>query len=287
MKTYKTREELRDRIIATFAAQPEVYHIHLFGREAEECSDPYSDVDMVVCTNDLARTKAGYLDLFESISPVKATFCLAGSLHSYSEMILLEDYSPYQKVDFTISDESNIAWPVGAPIQVVYSDAQKHRESCSRLEAVEIKRDVRYKLTDALFSVARFTKCLFRQDIDMYRRWQSISNLALVMLYEKHYGWEPETLKRGLGSGEIKRLYDDLDPEVEKIVNIIRPPEAQLDVALSYKTSIDLLVELSRRKAEYYEVALDESLIGYILDFMDVEMARYRDQKERDSRQEV
>jgi len=35
MDTYKTRENLKRRIIEAFASEEEIYHIHLFGREAE------------------------------------------------------------------------------------------------------------------------------------------------------------------------------------------------------------------------------------------------------------
>jgi hypothetical protein len=55
-----TREQLRRRLIDAFAAQEDVYRICLFGREAEAKHDRYSDIDMVVYSNDPARTKAWY-----------------------------------------------------------------------------------------------------------------------------------------------------------------------------------------------------------------------------------
>jgi len=65
---------------------------------------------------------------------------------------------------------------------------------------------VAYVLTDVVFSVAGFTKCLFRRDIDMYRRWESITDLTLVLLYEKHFGWERETGRKRLDGYQTECL---------------------------------------------------------------------------------
>jgi predicted nucleotidyltransferase len=274
MATRWTREELRRSVIEAFAAQDEIYRICFFGREAEGRHDRYSDIDMVVYSSDPARTESRYRDVFASISPVRATFTLGGTPESYSEMVMLHGYSPYQKVDFSIGD-----WGLWESHLLVAYDSQEKPRACrSTLCAVEIRRDVAYKLTDVLFSVARFTKCLFRRDIDMYRRWQSITNITLVLLYEKHFGWEPETLKKRLDGYETKCLYEALAPEEKEWIHRIRPPDARLDLASSYQASINLFVELSRQKARHLAVRLDEDLISYITDFMDAEIERYRGQ---------
>lgn len=277
MKTYRTRDDLRDRLVKAFSSHEEVYYAFVFGREAEDCADCYSDIDMVVCSNDLAKTKANYLSLLDSISPIRATFCLEGTPQSYSEMIMLQDYSPYQKIDLTIADESRIGWVApGYPTLVVYEDKYKLRKSTSKLDAVFNRQGVANKLTDVLFSVARFTKCLFRRDLDMYRRWESISNIALVLLFEKYFGWQPETLKAKLSSGEIRHLYAALAPEDKEQVERIRPPNGKLDLARSYQASVHLFIRLSRQKAACFGVALSEELIEYIKGFMDAEIERYQ-----------
>lgn len=277
MSTVKARVDLSQRLVNAFAAQEEVYHIHFFGREAEGCSDRYSDIDMVICSNDLTVTKMTYRDVLSSIAPVRATFCLGGSPHSYSEMVLLEGYSPYHKIDLTIGDNTMVDWPAAVcPISVVYRNQQRERVSRTVLEKVQIEHDVRYVLTDVLFSIARFTKCLFRRDLDMYRRWASISNVTLVTLYEKHFGWEHESTRQKLGSSEIRQLYEDLTSSEIQRVYAICPPSARLDLALSYQTSVDLLIDLSKEKADYFGMALDDGLIGFIQEFMVSEMVRYR-----------
>jgi len=99
-----TREQLRHSLIEAFSAQGEIYRICRFGREAEGKHDRCSDIDMVVYSNDPARTKASYGEVFSSISPIRATFALGGTADSYSEMVMLRDHSPYHKVDFPIGD---------------------------------------------------------------------------------------------------------------------------------------------------------------------------------------
>jgi predicted nucleotidyltransferase len=272
MHRWGTREELRRSVIAAFAAQDEIYRICLFGREAVGKHDRYSDIDMVVYSNDLATTKARYRDVFATISPVRATFTLGGTAESYSEMVMLHGYSPYHKIDFSIGDWG--LWE--SHLSVVYDSEEKPRACRSRLWAVEIRQDVAYKLTDVLFSVARFTKCLFRRDIDMYRRWESITNVTLALLYEKHFGWQAETLKKRLNGYETQCLYEVLAPEEKEWVYRIRPLDAMLDLASSYQASIRLFVELSRLKAQHLRVVLDDDLIAYITGFMDAEIDRYR-----------
>lgn len=270
--TFRAREELRKRLIGAFSSQDDVYRICFFGREVDGSQDGYSDIDMVVFSNDLACTHARYKSIFSSISPIRAAFPLGGTAEGTSEMVLLRDFSPYQKVDFSIGDWGKQDWQ----FIIAYDSQEKQRISQTRLECKPIIRDVQYVLTDVLFSVARFTKCLFRHDIDMYRRWTSISEVTLALLYEKHFGWQSEMIQTRLGSYESKRLCDDLSVGEKSQVDIIRPPNGMLDVVSSYQASIELFIELSKQKADYFGSTLDFDLIEYIRDFMMGEMERYR-----------
>jgi hypothetical protein len=247
MQAHKTREELRSRVIEAFA------------------------IDMVVYSSDPAQTQAHYTAVFASISPIRATFSLGGTPDAFSEMVMLWDYSPYQKIDFSIGGKQ------GWRLAVVYDDREKPRVSQSQLASRLIQPDVAYKLTDVLFSVARFTKCLFRRDIDMYRRWASITDITLNMLYEKHFGWKPETLPGKLGSYETQYLYEHLTPNEKGQVHAIRPPNATMDLVSSYQASIDLFIELSEQKAKHFGVNVDCDFTRYIKEFMDSEIHRYRE----------
>jgi hypothetical protein len=102
----------------------------------------------------------------------------------------------------------------------------------------------------------------------------SWNGLTLVLLYEKYDGWQTETSKRRLGPYESKQLDAVLCPEDKAWVHEIRPPDAYLDVAQSYQSSIALFIALSRQKASHLGVVLDDDFIAYMTDFMDTEMAR-------------
>jgi hypothetical protein len=273
MQAHKTREELRNKVIEAFAAQEEIFQICFFGREVEGKHDCYSDIDMVVYSSDPASTQTHYAEVFASISPIRATFALGGTQDAFSEMIMLWDYSPYQKIDFSIGGKQD--WR----LVVMYDDRAKPRVSHSHLTSRPTQPDVIYKLTDVLFSVARFTKCLFRRELDMYRRWVSITDLTLNMLYEKHMGWRPETSVGKLGSYDTQHLYEQLTPHEQEQVHVIRPPDATIDLALSYQASIDMFIELSEQKARHVGVKVDHDFIEYITAFLDSEIQRYQHQK--------
>jgi hypothetical protein len=85
----RARDELRRRVIELFSIQDDIYRISFFAREAEGRRDRYSDIDMVVFSNDLATTYARYKNVFSSISPIRATFPLGGTAEGYSDMIQL------------------------------------------------------------------------------------------------------------------------------------------------------------------------------------------------------
>ena len=99
------------------------------------------------------------------------------------------------------------------------------------------------------------------------------------MLYEKYFGWQTETWKKRLGPYESKQLDAVLSSGDRAWVHKIRPPGANLNLAQSYQNSIALFVALSRQKAAYFGVALDEDFIVYMMDFMDTEMARYYEEE--------
>jgi hypothetical protein len=142
----------------------------------------------------------------------------------------------------------------------------------------QIQKVVTYKLDEVLFSIARFTKCLFRNDMDMYRRWKSMTDITLVMLYEKYFGWEKES-RRGLRADEAKKLYEKVKGQERKALTKILPAWGQLDVASSYQASLNLFVELSKQKAKYFGKDLDSAFIGQMQSFLWAEIKRFQVQR--------
>lgn len=273
MKISNSREDLKTKIIQNFAHQEEIHQIFLFGREVDRLTDDYSDIDMVVCSNDLARTQEKYRKLFNNISPIVNTWLIESKSTSLAEMLILRDYSPYQKIDFSIVADIEEKAEFG-PFTMVYESNGQVGSGLSQLEVKEIQKDVTYKLDEVLFSIVRFTKCLFRNDPDMYRRWKSISDVALAMLYEKYFGWVEENRQK-LRANEAKRLYAKLESEDKGILAEVFPTTGNLNVALSYQASINLIVELSKQKARHLRLTVNDAFAEHMQEFLASEVERF------------
>lgn len=268
--SYGSRTDLQAELVDAFSAQNEIYGIGLFGREAEGKQDQYSDIDMILFSNDLVKTKARCLGILAAISPILATLPLESAEDSYGEMVILQDYSPYQKIDLSMMN-LNRSLP-GIQLKMIYESKARLKESKTLLDPLQIKQHAAYKLDDMLFSAAKFTKCLFRNDPGMNQCWMGIANLKYVLLYEKHFGWEFESSKVKLENSDFDRLNENLSPEEKKYPHEINPPQAPVDLALSFQESMDLVINLSREKCAYFNLPVNHNLINVIQEFLDTEL---------------
>jgi len=279
---YRKRSDLHRVVLDMFGRQPEIYQIFVFGREIEGKEDDYSDLDMVVCSADLAVTQENYRYLFGAISRIAGTFLLESATDSLSEMIMLEDYSPYQKIDLTIVNRIDTKQRAGfGPFHPVYEKWMDNESSPSQL-TIQHVNTIQNQLADFLFSVPRFTKCLFRHDVDMYRRWKNISDMVLVLLCEKYTGWSRQSRPRGqLSAQETRFVYSTVSEPDKQRLDRIFPSDGELNVAVSYEYSIEFLIELSREKARYFGVPVDSRFIDYVSGFLATEIDRYLESRKR------
>ena len=105
------------------------------------------------------------------------------------EMIILRDYSPYQKLDFSIVSDMQKQEAL-KPAKTVYGSGDPAPEHPSEMAISGRVLELQNRMNDILFSIPRFTKCLFRGDFDMYRRWEGVVAEMCVLLYERHFGWQ-------------------------------------------------------------------------------------------------
>jgi len=275
MSKFKTRKELRNLVINSFSKEAEIFSIFFFGKEVDKKSDEYSDIDMIVCSNDLAKTQSKYLQIFNNISPIIGSYLLDSTENNLSQMVMLEDFSPYQKIDLSLTDDIETKISAGfGPFISVYKDNSPSTKINSKLKVIE-ENNVKNQLDDFLFSVPRFTKCLFRKDYDMYRRWKGISDIAMVLLYEKYFDWEEKSIRKKISAKEASELYKKMNDDENELLNKIFPLSGNLNIAESYKIYIELLVTLCKQKADYFKVELSEDFIQYIERFLNSEMKRY------------
>jgi predicted nucleotidyltransferase len=271
MSKFKTRDELRNSLIKQFSQQKEVFKIFFFGKEVENKHDQFSDIDMIVCSSDLAKTQSNYRNIISNISPIIGTLWLESSKKTFAESIMLKDYAPYQKIDLSITND--IANKIVGETLLVYEDENKSTLNSSELKIIE-KNPVRNQLHDYLFSVPRFTKCLFRKDFDMYRRWKGVTNIVPILLYEKHFGWQRESCKK-LMPQDFVLLYKNLSSDEKTKLEEVYPLNAELNIAKSFNKGVDLLIELSKLKAENFKIDIDENFIEYIKEFLNSEVKRF------------
>ncbi len=273
---YKTRSALNDLLIESFSRENEIYAIYLFGKAVKDETDEYSDIDMMICSNDLAITQSRYQRIFNDISPIMGSFLLNSTETDLSQMVMLNDFSPYQKIDFSITDriETKILAGFG-PFITVYKDNSFTAKTNSKLDI--IKQDhVKNQLDNFLFAIPRFTKCLFRKDYDMYRRWKHLSDCMMVLLYEKYFGWEEKTTMIQVPAKKLSKLNQMMSADETEILKRIFPDSGTVNIAESYKLCIKVVVSLCRQKAEFFKVELDEGFIQHIERFLNAEITRYR-----------
>ena len=275
MQKNKTRNELRNLVIKSFSKEVEINSIYFFGKEVSNKSDEYSDIDMIICSKDLAKTQSNYLEILNDISPIIGSYLLNSTENDFSQMVMLKDFSPYQKIDFSITDSIETKKLAGfGPFISIYKDNSLTTKVNSKLDIIK-ENNVKNQLDNFLFTVPRFTKCLFRKDYDMYRRWKHISDYTMVLLYEKYFGWEEKTLRDQVSVKELSKLNKVISNYEKEILNRIFPSSCIVNIAESYKLCIEFLITLCKQKADYFKVELNEDFILHIERFLHSEITRY------------
>lgn len=277
---YKKRKELEKKLISTFSREKEIYAIYFFGKQARGKEDQYSDFDMIICSNDIRETQKKYYQLFNDISPIIGTWIIDTRKDNFSEMIMLKDYSPYQKIDLTITPNINKR-QIFAPFIKIY-DAENYNEiNKTEFEIIDFNKD-KNQLNDYLFSAPRFTKCLHRKNIDAYRRWKGMTDVTLVLLYKKYFGWNKNIeneKKSRLTAKETDVLYQTINKNDQDRLNSIFPKDFNLDLSESYKNTWLFLIELMEYKLKDSKITFDNNFNNHMKEFLMQEIKNYKKNK--------
>jgi predicted nucleotidyltransferase len=271
MYKYKTRDKLISLIIEEFSGLLEINQIYFFGSIAEEKDDNYSDIDIIVCTDDLAKVQNSYEKIITKISPIINSLWLESSKQVYAESIMLKDYSPYHKIDFTLTSDASIK--TDNKTILVYEKRQLLKIKPTSLRIIKEEK-ITNQFNNYMFSVPRFTKCLFRKDVDMYKRWKGLTNAINNLLYEKVYGWDLSS-EQSKSLTDMRLLKKNLNKDDFYKLLQLYPINAQLNLARSFVIGVDLFIELYKQKANYFDISLNEEFIQYIKDFLNNEVNKY------------
>jgi predicted nucleotidyltransferase len=270
---FRSRSELHERVVAAFASQAEVCAIHVFGREVEGGTDEYSDIDLIVSSADLARSQSRCWDVLESISPIIGTYCIAMEPRTLAQMVMFRDYSPYQKIDFSITDDPAARNAFG-PCACLYERCAPTTPSATCIQLTGEREALGNWLNDVLFSIPRFTKCLFRGDRDLYRRWTGAIEHLAVMLYESCFGWDSGHRYR-LGPHEYKALHKRLSADQAALLERIQPMNGRPDLVLGYELAVGAIIDLCRDKARSLGEPVDLAFAEYMRRFLCNEIRRF------------
>lgn len=270
----RQRQRLLEGITNRFSQRPEIYEIHVFGREVDGEPDEFSDIDIIICSCDLRRTGEDYTETLAGISPIAGTYVLVSDARELAEMAMLRDFSPYQKIDLSIADSVE-AKEAFAPLKCIYRDPDPPaRRSETDLSLIKPREGLANRMNDLLFSVPRFAKCLFRGDRDMYRRWWGVVNTVLVMLHEKHFA-SSDQIRYSLRPNEHKALGKALTPDERRRVDAILPLSARPAVADSFCLALDLFVDLCRQRSAETAQHADFAFAEHIQEFLKAELERF------------
>ena len=122
-------------------------------------------------------------------------------------------------------------------------------------------------VNDLLFSIPRFTKCLFRGDRDMYRRWVGAVEHLWILLYERRFGWQQVTRGK-LTPPEYQTLYKALTHSEREMLDSVLPMDGRLSIPDSFGQLVSCYIDLCREKAAGIGATLDEKFLADITSFM-------------------
>ena len=126
------------------------------------------------------------------------------------------------------------------------------------------------------FSFPRFLKCLFRGDIEMYRRWEGIKNKLFLMLYKKYVNDIPYGNAK-FSPFDFQLLNEKLPKsEYESLLNIL-PINGNIDIIESYRLIAFTLVDLFLERLNGDRI--NNIFIDRMLQFIDGEITKLKEMR--------
>jgi len=265
---------LCDKLVETFSKEPEVWKIETWGKIVEGISDSYSDVDIRIISKDPYLTQQKVHSIIEKeISLIRQTFPFLSNENKFTEMIMLRDYSPYQKIDMSV-ERDGFGVQFSPIITTFQNDSAKGLDRDCKV--YDIKKTVDYDLMNVLFGIPRTTKCFFRKDFDIYRRWESLTDALLIILNEKYMGWQLVNEEERVRAHVAKVLYKRMTKEDILKLKKVFPSDGMVDISESYINALNLYLEIAHQKAKAQNITFDEEFIKYMMNFAEEEVRRFK-----------
>lgn len=275
MPSYGPRQALLDAILRELKSRQEVLEIHAFGSAVSKTEDEYSDYDLVVCSASPRKTQCNLNRTLEAAAPILGSFVLLSRPDQLGTMFLFKGFSPYHKLDLALVP-SLAALPTYGPFRCLYKADEAHQMSAEEdtLEEHATGHPFVNQVNGVVFCIPRFTKCLFRQDRDVYKKWIFVLEHTLSIMHESHFGWKEE---QGdfLSSPERDALYKEVGTGAASSLDLMMPTPSAFDLGSSFAACIGQFVSCANRKAAALGVSLEQETIVYLVSFLQSELDRF------------
>ena len=184
----ETQTHLLDALRATLPALPGFRSLSLFGSLAEGRADEYSDIDLMVTTDDLPEAKAHLLGLLEEVGPVE--FCWAIDLRpdEWNPTIVFRDEGYHRKLDLGLADTSAQDRTIPAEQTVLLCDEPRTPPRSVRTSDAYVPENgtVGHFLLDKSIGCLRYVKARKRgQVMTCYRFAAAAVQWRLALLYAR------------------------------------------------------------------------------------------------------
>lgn len=215
--------DLVDAFRETLPGLPGFRKLSLFGSLAEGRGDEYSDIDLIVTTDDLAGAKAQLLDALEQIGPVE--FCWVINLRpdEWNPTLVFRDQSYYHKLDLGLVDASAEARTIPDEQTLMLCDQGRPAHPVKESGAyVPDHGSVGHFLLGQFLGCTRYLKARRRgQTTTCYRFASAAVEWRLALLYSRLTGKshlhsklssdEYQELDKLLREGEGEAVMSDID----------------------------------------------------------------------------
>jgi hypothetical protein len=264
---------LLDALKETLPGLPGFRTLSLFGSLAEGRADEYSDIDIIITTDDLANAKAQLFGTLEQIGPIE--FCWVMNLppDEWNPTVVFREESYYHKLDLGLVDVSTLNRTIPDEQTVLLCD-QHHPVQAPKESTVYApeEKSIGHFLLGQFLGCTRYLKARRRgQTMTCYRFTAAALEWRIALLYARlthdpHFRTKLSTVEyRELDRLVPTGLRDTLMSEVDF------SNTTAMDSTL--RTAMNRMLDDGVCLAEMVGESLSSEVFGNLLKFLDEQMA--------------
>jgi len=240
--------------------------LYAFGSLAEGKEDAFSDVDLIVVSNDLEASLAARHGVLSRVAPLSLEWEIAPSRDAWAATYLFAGISLYHKLDLGFVASGDVVDGVQMWRHHSSHSAQSEGRSMG-VPYAPAPGTVEHVVTGHLLGVTRYVKARRRgNDLLCWRFASALLDATLALLYAK--SCQKSILDRRLTTTEYLELDARLDPAVRSRML----SRMQLAPAAAMDRSVRLLVTDMLQTSADLGASIPDSLTAQLMAFFDAEL---------------